>query len=388
MTDSTNVSTGENVSPTQRLSEAGVAIWLDDLSRERLRTGNLAELISTKNVVGVTTNPTIFAAALAQGDAYDSTLAELAGPPNGGDVEAAVERITTDDVRDAADLLRPVYDATSAVDGRVSIEVDPRLARDTAATKATAVRLWETVDRPNVMIKIPATVEGLPAITSTLAKGISVNVTLIFSLARYREVMDAFLAGLEQAKAAGHDLSVIGSVASFFVSRVDAEVDKRLKAVGTEEALALRGQAAIANARLAYAAYEEVFASERWAALKAAGAQPQRPLWASTGVKDPSYRDTMYVDELVVAGVVNTMPEKTLDAFADHGIVLADTVTGSGEQAAAVIEAVEAQGISMDEVTAQLEDEGVTKFEVSWDELLTTTKTGLDGAGAAGAGAR
>ena len=381
MTDSTTDSTDENVSPTQRLSEAGVAIWLDDLSRERLRTGNLAELISTKNVVGVTTNPTIFAAALAQGDAYDGVLAELAGP-SGGDVEAAVERITTDDVRDAADLLRPVYDATSAVDGRVSIEVDPRLARDTAATETTAVRLWETVDRPNVMIKIPATVEGLPAITSTLAKGISVNVTLIFSIDRYRAVMDAFLTGLEQAKEAGHDLSVIGSVASFFVSRVDAEVDKRLKAVGTDEALALRGQAAIANARLAFAAYEEVFASERWAALQAAGAQPQRPLWASTGVKDPSYRDTMYVDELVVAGVVNTMPEKTLDAFADHGIVLADTVTGSGEQAAEVIAAVEAQGISIDEVTAQLEDEGVTKFEVSWDELLTTTKTGLAGAGA------
>ena len=380
MTDSTD-SSGENVSPTQRLSEAGVAIWLDDLSRERLRTGNLAGLIATKNVVGVTTNPTIFAAALAQGDAYDGILAELAGPPNGGDVEAAVERITTDDVRDAADVLRPAYDATSAVDGRVSIEVDPRLARDTEATEATAVRLWETVDRPNVMIKIPATVEGLPAITSTLAKGISVNVTLIFSIERYRAVMDAFLAGLEQARAAGHDLSVIGSVASFFVSRVDAEVDKRLKAIGTDEALALRGQAAIANARLAFAAYEEVFSSERWAALEAAGAQPQRPLWASTGVKDPSYRDTMYVDELVVAGVVNTMPEKTLDAFADHGIVLADTVTGSGEEAAATIAAIEAQGISIDEVTALLEDEGVTKFEVSWDELLTTTKTGLDEAG-------
>ncbi|MFE7509076.1 transaldolase [Promicromonospora sp. NPDC057488] len=382
MTDSTSDS-GENVSPTERLSEAGVAIWLDDLSRERLRTGNLAELMTSRNVVGVTTNPTIFAAALAHGDAYAGILGELAG----SDVETAVERITTDDVRDAADLLRPVYDATGAVDGRVSIEVDPRLARDTAATETTAVRLWETVARPNVMIKIPATVEGLPAITSTLAKGISVNVTLIFSIERYRAVMDAFLAGLEQAKEAGHDLSVIGSVASFFVSRVDSEIDKRLNAVGTDEALALRGQAAIANARLAFAAYEEVFSGDRWAALAAAGAQPQRPLWASTGVKDPAYRDTMYVDELVVAGVVNTMPEKTLDAFADHGIVLADTVTGSGEQAAATIAAVEAQGISMDEVTAQLEDEGVTKFEVSWDELLTTTKAGLDGAGA-GAGER
>ncbi len=376
MTDSTSDS-GENVSPTERLSEAGVAIWLDDLSRERLRSGNLAELMVTRNVVGVTTNPTIFAAALAHGDAYAGILGELAG----SDVETAVERITTDDVRDAADLLRPVYDATSAVDGRVSIEVDPRLARDTAATQTTAVRLWETVARPNVMIKIPATAEGLPAITSTLAQGISVNVTLIFSIERYRAVMDAFLAGLEQAKEAGHDLSVIGSVASFFVSRVDSEVDKRLNAVGTDEALALRGQAAIANARLAYAAYEAVFAGERWAALAAAGAQPQRPLWASTGVKDPAYRDTMYVDELVVAGVVNTMPEKTLDAFADHGIVLADTVTGSGEQAAATIAAIEAQGISMDEVTAQLEDEGVKKFEVSWDDLLTTTKNGLDDAG-------
>jgi transaldolase len=381
MTEST--SENEHVSPTQRLSEAGVAIWLDDLSRERLRTGNLAELMTTRNVVGVTTNPTIFAAALAHGDAYAGILAELAG----SDVETAVERITTDDVRDAADVLRPAYDASAAVDGRVSIEVDPRLARDTGATQTTAVRLWETVGRPNVMIKIPATVEGLPAITATLAKGISVNVTLIFSIDRYRAVMDAFLAGLEQAKAAGHDLSVIGSVASFFVSRVDSEVDKRLNAIGTDEALALRGQAAIANARLAFAAYEEVFATDRWAALKAEGAQPQRPLWASTGVKDPSYRDTMYVDELVVAGVVNTMPEKTLDAFADHGIVLADTVTGSGEEAAAAIAAIEAQGISIDEVTAQLEDEGVTKFEVSWDELLTTTKTGLDGAGA-GAGDR
>ena len=386
MTDSTTDSVHENVSPTQRLSEAGVAIWLDDLSRERLRTGNLAELISTKHVVGVTTNPTIFAAALARGDAYDATLAELAGPPNRGDVEAAVERITTEDVRDAADLLRPVYDATAAVDGRVSIEVDPRLARDTEATETTAVRLWETVGRPNLMVKIPATVEGLPAITATLAKGISVNVTLIFSIERYRAVMDAFLAGIEQARDAGHDLSVIGSVASFFVSRVDAEVDKRLTAVGTDEALALRGHAAIANARLAFAAYEEIFSSERWTALQTSGARPQRPLWASTGVKDPSYRDTMYVDELVVAGVVNTMPEKTLNAFADHGIVLADTVTGADEQAAATVAAIEAQGISMDEVTAQLEDEGVTKFEVSWDELLTTTKAGLDRAGT-GAGA-
>ncbi|MBE1878930.1 transaldolase [Myceligenerans pegani] len=367
----------EQANPTKRLSEAGVAIWLDDLSRERLDTGNLAELIETRDVVGVTTNPTIFAGALSKGDAYAAALAELAGT----DVEAAVEKITTDDVRAAADVLRGVYDRSGTVDGRVSIEVDPRLARDTEATVAVAKRLWATVDRPNVMIKIPATVEGLPAITATLAEGISVNVTLIFSIERYRAVMDAFLAGLEAARENGHDLAPIGSVASFFVSRVDSEVDKRLEAVGSEEALALRGQAAIANARLAYAAYEEVFAGERWSALAAAGAHPQRPLWASTGVKNPDYRDTMYVDELVVDGVVNTMPEKTLDAFADHGIVLADTVTGTSGTAAATIAAIEAHGISMAEVTQLLEDEGVVKFEKSWDELLATTQAGLDNAG-------
>ncbi|PZR51935.1 transaldolase [Xylanimonas oleitrophica] len=365
--------------PTRRLSEAGVSIWLDDLSRELLRSGALAKLLTEKDVVGVTTNPTIFASAMSKGDAYDGALQELAGT----DVESAVERITTDDVREAADVLRPVYDATGTVDGRVSIEVDPRLARDTDATTAVAERLWTTVDRPNVMIKIPATVEGLPAITATLAKGISVNVTLIFSIERYRAVMDAFLDGLEQAQANGHDLAPVGSVASFFVSRVDTEIDKRLDAIGTPEALELRGKAAVANARLAYAAYEEVFSSDRWKALEAAGARPQRPLWASTGVKNPDYRDTMYVDELVVAGVVNTMPGSTLDAFADHGIVLGDTVSGTAEEAAATIAAIEAVGISLEEVTRQLEEEGVSKFEVSWDELLTTTRAGLDSAGGA-----
>ena len=374
------MSASPDTRPTRRLSESGVSIWLDDLSRERLTTGNLAQLVAEKDVVGVTTNPTIFAAALAKGDAYAGTLAALRGT----DVEAVVEQVTTDDVRDAADVLRPVYDATNAVDGRVSIEVDPRLARDTEATVATAERLWATVGRPNVMIKIPATIEGLPAITRVLAQGISVNVTLIFSIERYRAVMDAWLAGLEQAKANGHDLSVIGSVASFFVSRVDAAVDAALDAVGTPEAAALKGKAAIANARLAFAAYEEVVAGERWAALQAAGAQPQRPLWASTGVKNPEYRDTLYVDELVTAGVVNTMPEATLDAFADHGIVIGDTVDGTAEEAAATIAAVEAQGISLDEVTRKLEEEGVSKFEVSWSELLETTQTGLDKAASAG----
>ena len=367
--------------PIHRLSESGVSIWLDDLSRERLTTGNLATLIAEKDVVGVTTNPTIFAAALASGTAYDDALAALAGA--GADVETAVEKITTDDVRDAADLLRPVYDATGGVDGRVSIEVDPRLARDTEATVATAERLWAAVGRPNVMIKIPATVEGLPAITRVLAQGISVNVTLIFSINRYRAVTDAWLAGLEQARANGHDLAPIGSVASFFVSRVDAAVDAALDAVGTPEAAALKGKAAIANARLAFAAYEEVLASERWAALAAVGAQPQRPLWASTGVKNPAYRDTLYVDELVVAGVVNTMPQATLDAFADHGIVIGDTVSGTADDAAAVIAAVEAHGISLAEVTARLEADGVAKFEASWAQLLDTTRAGLAAAGGA-----
>ncbi|AEG44256.1 transaldolase [Isoptericola variabilis] len=375
-TESTDPTTTET-RPTRRLSDAGVSIWLDDLSRELLG-GGLADLVANRDVVGVTTNPTIFASAMSQGHLYDEDLAALRGT----DVEAAVEKITTDDVRAAADQLRDVYDRTGTVDGRVSIEVDPRLARDTEATIAAARRLWAKVDRPNVMIKIPATVEGLPAITAALADGISVNVTLIFSIERYRAVMDAFLSGLEQARDNGHDLGPIGSVASFFVSRVDAAVDAALEGVGTPEALELRGKAAIANARLAYAAYSEVFSSDRWRALEAAGARPQRPLWASTGVKNPEYRDTMYVDELVVAGVVNTMPLKTLEAFADHGIVLGDTVTGTAEEAAATIAAIEAQGVSIAEVTRRLEEEGVHKFEVSWDELLGTTKAGLDAAGA------
>ena len=315
----------------EQLSDAGVSIWLDDLSRERLSSGNLAGLIRDSHVVGVTTNPTIFANALSDGQAYDAQVRELAA--RGADLSATVRELTTTDVRNAADLFRDVYRASGGTDGRVSIEVDPRLAKDAGKTAAEAQDLWKTVDRPNIFVKIPATEEGLPAITATLAEGISVNVTLIFSVERYRKVIDAFFAGLEQAKANGHDLAGIESVASFFVSRVDAEVDKRLDKIGTDEAKALRGQAAIANARLAYAAYEELFATERWQALKAAGAKPQRPLWASTGVKDPSYSDTRYVDELVVTNVVNTKPEKTLHAVADHGDIEGDKVTGTGAQA-------------------------------------------------------
>lgn len=364
--------------PLARLADAGVAIWLDDLSRERLRTGNLAQLVADKGVVGVTTNPSIFASALAKGDAYDAQLRELAA--DGADVDAAVFRITTDDVREAADVLRPVYDATDGVDGRVSIEVDPRLATDTDGTIASAKSLWATVDRPNVFIKIPATREGLPAITAVLAEGISVNVTLIFSLERYGKVLDAFQSGLEQAKANGHDLAPIESVASFFVSRVDAAIDPRLDALGTPEAAALRGKAAIANARLAYGLYQEVVGDERWKALAAAGAHPQRPLWASTGVKDKAYPDTLYVDELVVAGVVNTMPEATLNAVADHGGDGSDTVTGTRQESEAVIAGLRDLGIDIDEVTEQLEVEGVDKFTASWGDLLTTVSDGLAGA--------
>jgi len=363
-----------STTPLQELREAGVAVWLDDLSRQRIASGGLAELVA-RGVVGVTTNPTIFASALAHGDAYDAQLRALAA--DGAAVEEAVLRITTDDVRDACDVLRPVYDATDGVDGRVSIEVDPRLARDTAATIASAETIWSEIERPNLFVKIPATVEGLPAITAALAQGISVNVTLIFSLQRYRAVLDAFVDGLEQARAAGLDLAPIGSVASFFVSRVDAAIDPRLDAIGSDEAAALRGTAAIANARLAWGVYQDVVAGERWQALAAAGARPQRPLWASTGVKDPAYPDTRYVDELVVAGSVNTMPEKTLDAVADHGDVRGDTVTGTQDASAALLDRIEALGISVDEVTEQLEVEGLQKFEASWAELLGMVETGL-----------
>jgi len=363
-----------STTPLHALRDAGVAVWLDDLSRQRIASGGLADLVA-RGVVGVTTNPTIFASALSKGDAYDAQLRALA--VDGAAVEEAVLRITTDDVRDACDVLRPVYDATDGVDGRVSIEVDPRLARDTAATIASAETIWSEIERPNLFVKIPATVEGLPAITAALAQGISVNVTLIFSLQRYRAVLDAFVDGLEQARAAGLDLAPIGSVASFFVSRVDAAIDPRLDAIGSDEAAALRGTAAIANARLAWGVYQDVVAGERWQALAAAGARPQRPLWASTGVKDPAYPDTRYVDELVVAGSVNTMPEKTLDAVADHGDVRGDTVTGTQDASAALLDRIEALGISVDEVTEQLEVEGLQKFEASWAELLGTVETGL-----------
>jgi transaldolase len=363
-----------------QLSEAGVAIWLDDISRDRLRTGNLAGLMADKHVVGVTSNPTIFAKALEKGDAYDEQVRDLAR--RGVDLGEAVRAITTYDVRWAADVLRPAYDASDGVDGRVSIEVDPRIAHDTDRTVAEAKALWWLVDRPNLFIKIPATREGLAAITATLAAGISVNVTLIFSLARYDEVMDAFLAGLEQARANGHDLTNLASVASFFVSRVDTEIDKRLDKLGSDEAKALRGQAAIANAQLAYEHYEKVFGGDRWQALAAAGAKPQRPLWASTGVKDPTYDDTRYVIGLVAPGIVNTMPEATLDAVADHGQFTGDTVTPRYADAQQVFDRLAAIGVDYDDVVQSLEDEGVKKFEDSWTDLVSSVTDQLRAAGA------
>lgn len=354
--------------PIAALREAGVSVWLDDLSRERLRSGNLQELIDTTGIVGVTTNPSIFQAALADGDAYAEQLTQLAG--EGKDVDEVVFTLTTDDVREACDLFAPVYEATDGVDGRVSIEVDPRLAHDAERTAVVAKELADAVDRPQVYIKIPATEAGLPAITRTLAEGISVNVTLIFSLERYRAVMNAFVEGIEQALAAGKDISKIHSVASFFVSRVDTEIDGRLDEIGTDEAAALRGKAGLANARLAYQAYEEVFATPRWQRLEGEGGRRQRPLWASTGVKDPAYPDTLYVTELVADNTVNTMPEKTLDATIDHGEITGDTITGGYDEAQQVLDDLDRLGISYTDVTAKLEREGVDKFEKAWGELL------------------
>jgi transaldolase len=359
--------------PLAALTKAGVSIWLDDLSRERLRSGSLAALAAGDHVVGVTTNPTIFAHAITGSDAYDDQVADLAA--RGVGTAEALRMLTTADVRGACDVLRPVYDRTDGLDGRVSIEVDPRLARDTRATIAEARQLWWLVDRPNLFVKIPAARQGLPAITACLAEGISINVTLIFSVQRYEAVAEAFLAGLEQAAQAGRDLSAIASVASFFVSRVDTEVDARLEKIGTPAAAALRGRAAIANARLAFESYEKVCSTPRWAALAGAGARPQRPLWASTSVKDPAYPDTRYVTGLVASGVVNTMPEATLHAVADHGQVPADSIHGSYAEAHQTLTDLRAVGIDYDDVMRTLEDDGVAKFDASWDQVgehLTT----------------
>ncbi|WP_203337876.1 transaldolase [Nocardioides limicola] len=363
-----------------QLSRAGVSIWLDDLSRERIETGNLAALIADSSVVGVTTNPSIFAAALASGARYDEQVRALAAA--GTDVEEAVFELTTTDVRNACDQLRSVFDATGGVDGRVSIEVSPELAHDGDGTLSQAKELWAAVDRENLFIKIPATEAGLPAITATLAAGISVNVTLIFGLDRYRQVLEAHARGIEQALAAGHDVSGIQSVASFFVSRVDTEIDNRLDKIGGDTAGELKGLAGVANARLAHQLFADFVDSERWRSLADAGAAAQRPLWASTGVKNPAYSDTMYVTDLAVSGTVNTMPQATLDAFADHGEVLGDQVTGYYEHAAQVMADLAAVGVDYDDVIAVLEAEGVDKFIASWRDLLATVSDQLAGADA------
>ncbi|MCP9624647.1 transaldolase [Nocardia otitidiscaviarum] len=368
---------------TAALYAAGVSVWLDDLSRDRIQSGNLAELIATRSVVGVTTNPTIFQGALSKGHAYDAQVRELAAQR--ADADQAVRVITTDDVRAACDVLAEVYEQTGGLDGRVSIEVDPRLAFDTDGTVAQAMELWKIVDRPNLFIKIPATEAGLPAITRVIGEGISVNVTLIFSVARYKSVMGAYLDGLRNAQVQGRDLAKIQSVASFFVSRVDTEIDKRLEAIGTPEALALRGKAGIANARLAYAAYQDVFDGGKHTStynhLASAGANKQRALWASTGVKNPEYSDTMYVTELVAPNTVNTLPEKTLEAVADHAEIRGDTVSGTAADAAQVFDELAAVGIDLDDVFRVLETEGVDKFVTSWNELLTATTEQLTAAG-------
>ena len=361
------------------LSAQGVSIWLDDISRERLQTGNLQQLMDGKQVVGVTSNPTIFQKALEKGSAYDEQAHDLGLRKI--TVDGAIRYLMAYDIRWACDVLRPVYDRTDGLDGRVSIEVDPRIAHETDRTVAEAKGLHWLVDRPNVLVKIPATKEGLPAITAATAVGIDVNVTLIFGLDRYDGVMDAYLSGLEQAKQNGHDLSQIRSVASFFVSRVDTEVDKRLDKIGTDQAQALRGKAAIANARLAYERYEKVLASDRWQALEAAGAKEQRPLWASTGVKNPAYDDTMYVVDLVAPNTVNTMPEATLDAVADHGQIRGNAIVGTYAQAQQVLDELAQLGIEYNDVIEVLEAEGVQKFEDSYNQLAESVKAQVGDAG-------
>ena len=363
--------------PLAQLAANGVSIWLDDLSRTRIRSGALRDLITNRSVSGVTTNPTIFAGAIGKGEGYGEQIAQLAA--EGKSATEAIFEITTQDVAEACDIFAGVYASSKGFDGRVSIEVEPGLANDTAGTIAQAKELFAKVNRENVMIKIPATQAGLAAITAVIAEGISVNVTLIFSLQRYREVIAAYKAGIAQAKAAGHDISKIHSVASFFVSRVDTEIDKRLVAIGTPEALELKSKAALANARLAYEVFEQEFSAAGWSELAAAGANVQRPLMASTGVKDPALLDTLYVTELVAPQLVNTMPEKTMEAVYDHGVVPANSITNHYEEARLVLDAVAKVGVSYDDVTELLETEGVDKFIVSWNELVES----VDGALAA-----
>ena len=362
-------------SPLAQVAANGVSIWLDDLSRTRISSGALAALIESRSVVGVTTNPTIFAQSIGKGEGYEAQVRELAQA--GATAAEAIFEITTKDVADACDIFAGVYAKSHGFDGRVSIEVEPGLANDTAGTVAQAKELFAKVNRENVMIKIPATKAGLGAITEVISNGISVNVTLIFSLQRYREVIDAYKAGIALAQAAGRDLSKIHSVASFFVSRVDTEIDKRLTAIGTSDATAMKSKAAIANARLAYEVFELEFAKEDWESLAASGANKQRPLMASTGVKDPALSDTLYVTELIAPELVNTMPEKTMEAVFDHGVIPTNSITAKYAEAKSVLYAIEAMGVSYEEVTDLLETEGVDKFMISWNELVESVDAAL-----------
>ncbi|HMM97276.1 transaldolase [Phycicoccus sp.] len=360
-------------SALEELTRNGVSIWLDDMSRERLTGGDLQDLVDHRQVSGVTANPSIFASALKNGRAYDDQIGDLAAWRVSTD--AMIRHVMAYDIRGACDVLRPVYERTGHVDGRASIEVDPRIAHDAERTTAEAKGLAFLIDRPNLFVKIPATAEGLFSITDATAAGISVNVTLIFGLDRYDQVMDAYLTGLEEAQQAGRDLSAIHSVASFFVSRVDVEIDKRLDEIGTERAAGLRGRAAIANARLAYERYTRMTASPRWQALRDAGANPQRPLWASTGVKNPAYEDTMYVTQLVAPDTVNTMPEATLDAVADHGDIRGNTISGTYDSARHVLAELEQVGISYADVVQLLEDQGIEKFTKAYAQLEDSVRT-------------
>lgn len=350
-----------------QLQTLGVSVWLDDLSRQRITSGSLQELIANGDIAGVTTNPSIFQAAIAQRDPYDEAIADARS--RGLSAAETISELTESDVRDACDLFTAVYEQSAGVDGRVSIEVEPKLARDTAATIEQAVAIWERVNRPNLMIKVPATTEGLPAIAELLSRGISVNVTLIFSLKRYREVINAYLTGIERARLNGHDLSQIHSVASFFVSRLDTAVDAALRASTDPATQDLTGTAGVANAQMAYEVFQQCFSSERWSMLRDSGANLQRPLWASTGVKDPALPDTLYVTQLAGPNVVNTMPEATLDAVRDHGTPQGDTLTGVAREAGRKLDAVQRAGIDYAAVTAQLEEEGLQKFVDAWDAL-------------------
>ena len=351
------------------VARAGTSIWLDDLSRAKI-TGtdpqSLPSRIEHSGVVGVTTNPSIFSSAISGAAEYSADIAAM----KDATIDDVVKKLTTDDVRQACDLFAPIFSSSKGFDGRVSIEVDPRLARDTEGTIAAGRELWSIVDRPNVMIKVPATIEGLPAITALIAAGISVNVTLIFSVKRYGQVIDAFMKGLEQCE----NPSQVHSVASFFVSRIDSTVDAALKKNGSPEALTLLGKAAIANAHLAYQLFEEKFASDRWSNLSTKGANKQRPLWASTGVKDPAYPDTQYVVELIAPDTVNTMPQSTLDALIDHGVIRGNSITGNYPEAINVFKSLSSLGIFLDEITTDLEVDGVKKFAQAWDELLENVK--------------